>query len=94
MKKKLMYFFFSFVFASCVTNSRLLFDERGAREVRNNIGRIEGLQQAIKATTDRIDFYNRNIEEGVTRERSLIDELTNIIRRIRERCDSTGEKAN
>ena len=94
MKKKLMYFFFSFVFSSCATNSRLLFDERGAREVRNNIGRIEGLQQAIKATSDRIDFYNRNIEEGVTRERNLIDELTNIIRRIRERCDRMGEKAN
>ena len=85
VKKILFFFCILFLCISCSTTPRVFFDGGRAGEVRKDIGRIEGVQQTFKTATERIEGYSKELEDGIDREGGLIEELTIILRRIRER---------
>ena len=95
MLKKLYFFFYIlFLCISCTTTQRLLFNGSGAGEVRKDIGRIEGAEQTINEATIKIERYSEDIDRLVENEGGLIEELTNLLRRIRGRGDASSKGAN
>ena len=85
VKKVLFFFCILLLCISCTTSRQLLFDGRGAGEVRKDIGRIEGIEYSVETSTELIEGYCDNIKEGVEREGSLIEELRRFLQYIRER---------
>jgi len=91
VKKVLFFFCILLLCISCTTSRQLLFDGRGAGEVRKDIGRIEGIEYSVETSTELIEGYCDNIKEGVEREGSLIEELRRFLQYIRERGDGLSK---
>ena len=91
VKKVLFFFCILLLCISCTTSRQLLFDGRGAGEVRKDIGRIEGIEYSVETSTELIEGYCDKIKEGVEREGSLIEELRRFLQYIRERGDGLSK---
>ena len=84
---------FSILYAGCASGRGVLFDDGRSRRINESFGELGAREQRIDEEQRRLEELEREIENGTNRQNELIQRLTEIIRRIRERNKENAKRA-